>query len=277
VQSETAAQPTQQQKRPASQTSTSEETPPKRKQTYHQTHRNKRYAALKPVSQAKRKHAIKTLKAAWRVTDAALMALPFAPCRTTGPEQGIMQPLDWNTLLIEALVLLARATKGDFAAACEVAREAFEKESLFSGATQLNAEIVASALRLREDGVGSQPSQHALVPGGTQRADVVAVPPIAGPSASGQRAPPYPAMSANVPVKTEFGNFGPRRSTSALDEESSGAEDIDILEAKARLQKIEYELACEKVVVSKLEREKRQRGLERLRGHGISIEDALCL
>jgi hypothetical protein len=205
------------------------------------------------------------------------MALPFAPCRTTGPEQGIMQPLDWNTLLIEALVLLARATKGDFAAACEVAREAFEKESLFSGAMQLNAEIVAGALRLREDGVGSQPSQHALVPGGTQRADVVAVPPIAGPSASGQRAPPYPAMSANVPVKTEFGNFGPRRSTSALDEESSGAEDIDILEAKARLQKIEYELACEKVVVSKLEREKRQRGLERLRGHGISIEDALCL
>jgi hypothetical protein len=274
-----AVQPTQQQKRPVSQPPTSEETPAKRKQTYQQIHRNQRYATLKPASQAKRKQAIKGLKAVWKITDAALMALPFAPCRTTGPEQGVMQPLDWNTLLVEALVLLARATRGDFVSACEVAREAFEKESLFSGATQLNAEIVASALeRLREDGVGSQASQRAVVPGGMQRADAV-VPPIAGPSASGQHAPPSlsasPAMSPTVPIKTESGNFGPRRSTSALDEVSSGAEDIDILEAKVRLRKIEYELACEKVAFSELRRKKSQRGLERLRGHGSSAEDAL--
>jgi hypothetical protein len=86
-----------------------------------------------------------------------------------------------------------------------------------------------------------------------------------------------PAISPKVAVKTEFGSFGPRRSTSALDEESSGAEDIDILEAKARLRKKEYELACERVAVSKLQRQKRQRDLEKLRGLGSSIEDAVCL
>jgi hypothetical protein len=60
-------------------------------------------------------------------------------------------------------------------------------------------------------------------------------------------------------------------------EESSGAEDIDILEAKARLSKIKYDLACEELAFSKLQRQKKQRDLERLRGHGGSAEDALYL
>ena len=292
----TTAQPIQQQKRPLPQTKPSVETPPKKRQCEAYRHRNRRYENLKPASQAKRKQAIETLKSVWRITDAALMALPHAPRRTTDPEQPVMVPLDWNTPLLEGLVLLARATNGDFARACEVASEAFERESLFSGATQLNAEIVASALEGMRGDDGSTPSQRAI-PGGTQR--VAAVPPpsaavpvpaptaaiTAGPSASGQRAPPSPsaspamspAISPKVAVKTEFGSFGPRRSTSALDEESSGAEDIDILEAKARLRKKEYELACERVAVSKLQRQKRQRDLEKLRGLGSSIEDAVCL
>ena len=86
-----------------------------------------------------------------------------------------------------------------------------------------------------------------------------------------------PAMSPKAPIKTEFGSFTPRRPTSAVDDESSGAEDIDILEAKARLQKIKYDLAREKLEFFKILREKRQRELERLRGHGGSVEDALCL
>ena len=57
----------------------------------------------------------------------------------------------------------------------------------------------------------------------------------------------------------------------------SGAEDIEYLEAKARLQKIKYDLAREKLEFFKILREKRQRELERLRGHGGSVEDALCL
>jgi hypothetical protein len=195
-------------------------------------------------------------------------------------------------------VLLARATSGDFARACDVVTEAFERESLFNGATQLLAEIVESALAgLRGDGMTPPPQQQRTVPTRTQRAAVVpratapAPPPTptAGPSASGQRAPPSPAaspvvspamspaMSPKVPVKTELGSFAPRRSTSAMDEESAGADDIDILEAKARLRKIEYELACERVAVSKLLSEKRQREVERLREHGSSAEDALCL
>jgi hypothetical protein len=194
-------------------------------------------------------------------------------------------------------VLLARATSGDFARACDVVTEAFERESLFNGATQLLAEIVESALAgLRGD--GTLPPPQRTVPAGAQRAAVV-VPratapappptPTAGPSASGQRAPPSPAaspvaspamspaMSPKVPVKTEFETSAPRRSTSAMNGECSGADDIDILEAKARLRKIEYDLACERVAVSKLLSEKRQREVERLRGHGGSAEDALCL
>jgi hypothetical protein len=288
------------QKRPAPQTPAAEENPLKKKrsgETYR--HRNTRWETLRPASQAKRKHAFNTLKSIWGITDAALMTLPHAPRRTKDPEQPVMHPLDWNTPLIESLVLLAKETSGDFARACDVATEAFEHESLFNGATQLLAEIVASALDgLRGDGT---PPIQRTVPAGTQRAVVVpraaaaaAAPappptPTAGSSASGQRAPPSPdaspvaspamspAMSPKVPAKTELGSFAPRRSTSAMEVESSDAEDIDILEAKARLRKIEYDLARERVAVSKLLNEKRQREVERLRGHGSSFEDALCL
>jgi hypothetical protein len=164
---------------------------------------------------------------------------------------------------------------------------------LFSGSTQLTADIVASALGgLRGDVTPPSQQLKRAMPGGTQRAAAISRPsaaPVststAGPSASGQRAPPSPsaspalspAMSPKAPIKTEFGSFTPRRSTSAMDDESSGAEDIDILEAKARLQKIKYDLAREKVEFSKVLREKRQRELERLRGHGGSVEDALYL
>ena len=84
-------------------------------------------------------------------------------------------------------------------------------------------------------------------------------------------------MSPKAPIKTEFESSTPRRSTSAMDDESSGAEDIEYLEAKARLQKIKLDLALEKLEFFKILREKRQRELERLRGHGGSVEDALCL
>jgi hypothetical protein len=227
------------------------------------------------------------------------MALPYAPCRTTDPGSPVMQPLDWNTPLVEGLVLLAKETSGDFARACDVAAEAFGRESLFSGATQLIAEIVASTLEgLMGDGT---PPMQRTAPAGTQRTSAVpparppparpppAAPIAAGPSASGQLAPPSPAaapvaspamspvMSPKVPVKSEFGSFAPRRSTSAMDEESSGAEDIEILEAKARLSKIKYDLACEELAFSKLQRQKKQSDLKRLRGHGGSAEDALYL
>jgi hypothetical protein len=293
----TIAQLTRQQKRPAPQATPSEETPQKKKrqrENYH--HRNQRYENLKPASQAQRKHAVESLKAAWGITDAALMSLPFAPRRTTDPGQPIMQPLDWNAPLLDGLVLLARETKGDFARACEVAKDAYENDRLFSGSTQLTADIVASALGgLRGDGTPPSQQLKRATPGGTQRAAAVPRPAAAaapappastaGPSASGQRAPPSPsaspalspAMSPKAPIKTEFGSFTPRRSTSAMDDESSGAEDIDILEAKARLQKIKYDLARKKVEFSKILREKRQRELERLRGHGGSVEDALYL
>lgn len=288
----TTAQPTQQHKRPAPQT-TAPETPLKKKrQCEAYRHRNTRYENLKPASQARRKHAIETLKSVWKITEAALMDLPYAPRRTTDPGSPVMQPLDWNTPLVEGLVLLARETNGNFEHAWHVATEAFECEYLFSGATQLNAEIVACALaRMRDDGV---PSPQRTVSAGTQRTTAAPAPapapaPTAGPSASGRRAPPSPAaspvaspamspvMSPKVPVKTEFGSFAPRRSNSAMDEEYSGAEDIDILEAKARLSKIKYDLACEELAFSKLQRQKKQRDLERLRGHGGSAEDALYL
>jgi hypothetical protein len=290
----TVTQPTQQ-KRPAPQNPAAENTPLKKKrQCEAYRHRNIRYENLKPASQAKRKHAIKTLKSVWRITDAALMALPYAPCRTTDPGSPVMQPLDSNTPLVEGLVLLAGETSRDFARACDVAAEAFGRESLFSGATQLTAEIVASALEgLMGDGT---PPMQRTAPAGTQRTSAVpttrappAAPIAAGPSASDQLAPPSPAaspvaspamspvMSPKVPVKAEFGSFAPRRSTSAMAEESSGAEDIDILEAKARLSKIKYDLACEELAFSKLQRQKKQRDLERLRGHGGSAEDALYL
>ena len=293
----TTAQPTRQQKRPAPQATPSEETPQKKKQqreNYH--HRNQRYENLKPASQAQRKHAVESLKAAWGITDAALMSLPFAPRRTTDPGQPIMQPLDWNAPLLDGLVLLARETKGDFARACEVAKDAYENDRLFSGSTQLTADIVASALGgLRGDGTPPSQQLKRATPGGTQRAAAVPRPAAAaapappastaGPSASGQRAPPSPsaspalspAMSPKAPIKTEFGSSTPRRSTSAMDDESSGAEDIEYLEAKARLQKIKLDLALEKLEFFKLEHKMRQRDLERLRRHGGFVEDALCV
>ena len=84
-------------------------------------------------------------------------------------------------------------------------------------------------------------------------------------------------MSPKAPIKTEFGSSTPRRSTSAMDDESSGAEDIEYLEAKARLQKIKLDLALEKLEFFKLEHKMRQRDLERLRRHGGFVEDALCV
>ena len=62
-----------------------------------------------------------------------------------------------------------------------------------------------------------------------------------------------------------------------MDEESSDAEDIEILEAKARLCKIQHDLAREELAFAKIQRQKKQRDLERLRGHGGSAEDALYL
>ena len=57
----------------------------------------------------------------------------------------------------------------------------------------------------------------------------------------------------------------------------SGAEDIEYLEAKVRLQNIKSDLAREELEFFKLEHKMRQRDLERLRRHGGSVEDALCV
>jgi len=247
-------------------------------------HRNTRYENLKPASQAKRKQAVETLKSIWTITDARLMDLPSAPRRTTDFGRPIMAPLDWNIPLLQALVQLAEVTKGDFVRACAAATEAYQHESLFNGATQLNAEIVAVAVGgLRGGGL----QRASAMPSGTPRPVAVTTTAAPAPSAGSQRAPPSPAATpvaspavspkVSVKIESQTQSFGPRRSTFALDEESSGAEDIDILEAKARLRKIEYDLACERVRVSKLERKKRQGDVERMRLHGGSAEDALCL
>ena len=57
----------------------------------------------------------------------------------------------------------------------------------------------------------------------------------------------------------------------------SGAEHIEYLEAKVRLQNIKSDLAREELEFFKLEHKMRQRDLERLRRHGGSVEDALCV
>lgn len=278
------AQPTQH-KRAANQDAAAEEPLMKKKRqrdNFH--HRNTRYENLKPASQAKRKQAVETLKSIWTITDARLMDLPSAPRRTTDFGRPIMAPLDWNIPLLQALVQLAEVTKGDFVRACAAATEAYQHESLFNGATQLNAEIVAVAVGgLRGGGL----QRASAMPSGTPRPVAVTTTAAPAPSAGSQRAPPSPAATpvaspavspkVSVKIESQTQSFGPRRSTFALDEESSGAEDIDILEAKARLRKIEYDLACERVRVSKLERKKRQGDVERMRLHGGSAEDALCL
>lgn len=136
-------------KRQAADTCTTKTTPAKkpRRSTNKVHHNNQTFVSLKIASKTKRTDALKRIKSVWKITEEKLMDLPFAPRRTTDPGHPVIKPLDWNNPLLEALVDLALLTPRQFERACTAAKEAFETESLFNGATQLTSEFVKVAIR----------------------------------------------------------------------------------------------------------------------------------
>jgi hypothetical protein len=111
----------------------------------HERHNNKRFELLKPYSQAQRRDALKTILETWSITEEQLKTLPYAPRQW---QQGhfVMNPLDWNGKLLDAVAVLASNTKTMFARGCEIARLTFETCGPATGAKQLNAEIVSKAV-----------------------------------------------------------------------------------------------------------------------------------
>lgn len=118
-------------------------------------HHNKRFRLLKPESQSKRKQYLKTITKHWKITSGQLMTFPYAPRRTTEPGQPILEPLDWNSGLLEAVAQLALRTKGDFAKACKFAKDAFDRSSP-KGTKQLTAKVLLSSIAEQENGSGQE-------------------------------------------------------------------------------------------------------------------------
>jgi hypothetical protein len=138
---------------PSTTTPTQETQQAKNRRT-HERHNNKRFELLKPHSQAQRRNALKTILKTWSITEEQLKTLPFAPRQW---QQGhlVMNPLDWNGKLLDAVAVLASETKTKFTRGCEIARLTFETLGPDTRAKQLNAEIVSkavSALRIARDG-----------------------------------------------------------------------------------------------------------------------------
>lgn len=115
-------------------------------------HNNKRFDFLKASSQAQRRTAVKAIRRYWSITEDQLMDLPYAPRRTYEQGNPVMTPLNWNTKLLEAVVDLAKLTKGDFAEACNIASAAFEEFGRLRGAKQLTDEILERALAMQHQG-----------------------------------------------------------------------------------------------------------------------------
>lgn len=124
-------------------TSTNHE--PEQKRYASDRHHNKRFNLLKPESQLKRKQYLKTITKRWKITSDQLMTFPYAPRRATEPGQPIMQPLDWNSGLLEAVAQLTLTTRGDFAKACKFAKDAFDRSSP-KGTKQLTAKVLFGAI-----------------------------------------------------------------------------------------------------------------------------------
>jgi hypothetical protein len=111
----------------------------------HERHNNKRFELLKPHSQVQRRDALKTILETWSITEEQLKTLPYAP-RQWQQDHLVMNPLDWNGKLLDAVAVLASNTKTMFARGCEIARLTFENCGPATGAKQLNAEIVSKAV-----------------------------------------------------------------------------------------------------------------------------------
>ena len=82
------------------------------------------------------------------------MELPYAPRLMYERAQPVIKPLSWNTKLLEAVVQLARMTKGNFPRACVIAEEAFERIGRPCGAKQLTDEILLTGLIPQQLGSG---------------------------------------------------------------------------------------------------------------------------
>jgi len=264
------------------------------------THNNKRFELCKSGSKARRRDAVKTIKRSWGITGDQLMRLPHAPRIASKQDRPIINPLDWNTKLLEAVARLADVTKGDFSRACVIANNAFEEVGRPGGAKQLTAEILMNALVRQHPASNSaqastgitsvqQPAtgRHQSAPNaaptgepaveGCQSPDNIAVsrqiptrPSLVLKLPVNARSPPLPAASSVTaypsppapPVKSE--HVVPIMVQEGLGDdngESSGSEDRQDLESRRKI--LEHELAIVELRLEIDDRKKKKEERER--------------
>lgn len=250
---------------------TDAESEPYHKRYKSERHYNKQFTKLKPESQSKRKQYIKSILKFWKINLEQLMTFPYAPRRTV-----VLQPLDWNSALLEALAQLALVTKGDFAKGCDFARDALERSSI-KGTKQITAKILLSAIAQQETASGgSDASPHQLVGSSSDRRDARSKtlsvqppnppsPTVHSPDTTGQ-APPSPAASPVAAPALPSANAIKSEPTDATAQhdiamqfgsQSSVTEERLDLESRAKI--LSYQLATVREQMKMNERRKRDR------------------
>lgn len=259
-------------------------------------HNNKRFNLCKPESQTRREIAVKTIQKSWGITEDQLMRLPHVPRIVSKQDQPVINPLNWNTKLLEAVAMLADATKGNFSNACVFADSAFEEIGRPGGAKQLTAEILLSKLFPQNPGSESAQAStdstsvqqsasghHQSAPSGAP----TETPTIEGRQSTGNIAvsrqiPSRPSLVVKLPVNTQS---PPLPATSPVttcpsppaptiksehvvpimvqeglgdsDGESSGSEDRHNLESRRKI--LEHELAIVKLRLEIDDRKKKKK------------------
>lgn len=280
-------------------------------------HNNRRFELCKIATQMRRKDAIKAIKTSWGITEDQLMGLPHAPRVMYEWGQPVMKPQNWNTKLLEAVVQLAKVTRGDFSAACLIADEAFEQVRRPGGAKQLNHEILSNALTPQRPGSGAAQASTGITsiqqPAGSRRQSAPSGASTSAPAIEGRqspnditttrqipsrpslvvplpvtaRSPPVPSTSPTTaypsppapPIKSE--HVVPIMQQEGLNHdegESSGSEERLNLESRRKI--LEHELAIVQLksdIDDRRKKKERERKAARARQPGGSINAPLVL
>lgn len=189
---------------------------------------------------------------------------------------------------------LAKATDGDFARGCVVAREAFEREDLSGGRTQLTHEaVVAATGRLNGNPVrsassvgvqsvaGASPVSHAASPHSftaVPTAPSLRVTQPVAPLSPVASNPASPIMKVEAELPTgQPGVSGGDSEISSSQEEYQHASTVRMMQLLVSEQQIKLDMALQKQADAAHRRLRKERNAARLRLHGDSAEDALEL
>jgi hypothetical protein len=275
-----------------------------------QHHNNRRFELCSIATQMRRKDAIKAIKTSWDITEHQLMGLPHAPRFMYKWGQPVMKPQDWNTKLLEAVVQLAKVTRGDFSAACLIADEAFEQVRRPGGAKQLNHEILLSALTPQRHGNSAAQASTGITsaqqPAGSRRQSAPSGASTSAPAIEDRQSPDNSTISREIPSRPSLvvtlpvtARSPPPSTTSPTaaylksehvvpimqqegfdhyDGESSGSEER--LNLESRRQILEHELAIVQLkldIDDRRKKKEKERKATRVRQLGGSLDEPLLV